>query len=741
MLKTSGFPGGPVLHHLTELPEAERYKLHGRGHVLPADPVECGASLSAALRFDMGDTAIPTGGKLRVVWTWPLDWANLQTDDPAGEAFLDTACSATGVRLKATYSFRGDLIPWNHQIEMEVLEGTLQSGDHAEFLCGAADGTSAWRAPTFALPEAEFLFLINPEGGDDWLQLPKVPSIPIVPGAPARVVVMAPSDGVAGENLLVTVRVEDSWGNPVRPDGLTPELTSNHGNATVTARPDNGHPAYHFDARFDATGTYLLTAVVAGIEGSVESNPVRVDDQHPRLRLFWGDVHAGQGELGCGIGSIPHHFDFIRHIAGLQFATHQANDHHITLDMWELMREQSLAANEDGEFVAWLGCEWSAETPPGGDRNVIYHDDEPRLRRSGRFFTEDVADPEPDLETASEFLAAMQDENVLINMHAGGRPTNLDFHEPKIEKLCEIHSTHGTSEWFFLDAIGRGYRVGVTAGSDGVVGRPCADHPGSRLIRNVRSGATAVLAEELTQESIYQALKARRTYATTGERMLLDVTVDGQAMGSDHSTSGEPLIELSVEGTQAIERVDILCGTEVINSWTMAPPAADGRVRLLWGGTESCGSAPSQRAVWDGSLSFQGGRITGFESVGFCSPKDTVTAVDDSQLRWTSVTAGNRMGLLLDLETDHNTVGSFRSGPVDFDFRMNQITRAPMVVDAGGFSRHVMLSQAPDATAPRRAELSFRDTRPVTGACPYWVRVVQVDQHQAWSSPVYVDRS
>ena len=160
----------------------------------------------------------------------------------------------------------------------------------------------------------------------------------------------------------------------------------------------------------------------------------------------------------------------------------------MTQDMWQALREQSAAAHDEGAFVAYLGCEWSAMTPPGGDRNVVYFDDEPRLCRSGRFFTEDVDDPEPDLTTAPEFLEAMKDEKVLINIHAGGRPTNLEFHEPRIEMLAEIHSTHGTSEWFFLDALRRGYRVGVTAGTDGVCGRPGADHPGSRQIRNVRNG-------------------------------------------------------------------------------------------------------------------------------------------------------------------------------------------------------------------------------------------------------------
>lgn len=64
-----------------------------------------------------------------------------------------------------------------------------------------------------------------------------------------------------------------------------------------------------------------------------------------------------------------------------------------------------------------------------------------------------------------------------------------------------------------------------------------------------------------------------------------------------------------------------------------------------------------------------------------------------------------------------------------------------MRVEAGGASRHVMVGPAPDPELPSRVELSFRDTRAASGLCPYWVRVTQVDQHRAWSSPIYVERT
>jgi hypothetical protein len=46
-------------------------------------------------------------------------------------------------------------------------------------------------------------------------------------------------------------------------------------------------------------------------------------------------------------------------------------------------------------------------------------------------------------------------------------------------------------------------------------------------------GLTAVLAKELTHEAILEALRARRCYATTGLRYLMEFTVDGAQMGSE----------------------------------------------------------------------------------------------------------------------------------------------------------------------------------------------------------------
>jgi len=740
MRLTSGIPGQPTVWHMAGMSIEARHRQHGRGYFEPPRSVVAGEYVTLTFHFELGATEIPTGGRLRVAWRWPFDWTDLQTSSPQADGYMAVSAPA-GVTIEASHHPLGDLNPWNHHIDLTVTGGQLQAGDRVQLICGDQSGGSrGWRAPTFATQSAGFLLLINPDNSRRWIQLPDdAPGFPIVAGPPVQLVAVAPSDGVVGEPLPVIVRAEDKWGNPTRLPAAGPQLEALPGRVVAISEIDlpGDAPVCHFEAQFEQPGDVQLSASVPGTPLSTCSNPLRIHATRPPQQLFWGDLHGGQTDIGCGAGSLADHYGYARDVAGLQFTSQQANDHYLSLADWQHVREVTPRFDAPGRFVAFLGCEWSPLTEAGGDRNVIYRRDEPRLRRSGRFFTETDPDPEPDLTTAPEFLAVMRKEPVLINMHVGGRPTNLDYHAPEIEPLAEIHSTHGTSEWFVMDALQRGYKIGITAGTDGVMARPGACAPGARVVRNVRNGLTAVYATELTQAALWEAFQARRCYATDGERIRLWLEVDGHPMGSEYATDGCPQVNLTVEGTAPIEQVDLLRGTSLLCRWQVAPPQ-DGAIRVLWGGAARRGTARAQRVNWAGSLSIEGGQFLEAKPVGFQSPDDGVQLEGEGQVSWRSVTAGNDAGVVLSLAGDAAASCQFSTGPCSFDFDLSQVRLAPMVVDAGGVGRFVSVGPAPAEDGPRTVELSYRDTQPLTGTQPYWVRVVQVNRAKAWSSPVYV---
>ena len=151
--------------------------------------------------------------------------------------------------------------------------------------------------------------------------------------------------------------------------------------------------------------------------------------------------------------------------------------------------------------------------------------------------------------------------------------------------------------------------------------------------------------------------------------------------------------------------------------------------------------ARAQRVRWDGLLRFEDARVVGeVRSVGFQSVDDEIVRSDAQLIEWRSVTAGNRCGLILSVEGDGTA--TFATSPCRMTASVKEARSRFRQVEAGGLSRKVEFGPAPDESGSSKVELSWRDEETVAaGTYPYWVRVVQVDQSMAWSSPVYVTRS
>jgi hypothetical protein len=99
------------------------------------------------------------------------------------------------------------------------------------------------------------------------------------------------------------------------------------------------------------------------------------------------------------------------------------------------------------------------------------------------------------------------------------------------------------------DAWKQGRRFGVVASSDdhmGQAGKPV-------------KGLAAVFSSENTREGLFQSLKARRCYGTTGERILLDLRINGHEMGSEIIVHDRTPLKIAVEvhGTDEISFVEV----------------------------------------------------------------------------------------------------------------------------------------------------------------------------------------
>ena len=493
---------------------------------------------------------------------------------------------------------------------------------------------------------------------------------------------------------------------------------------------------------------------------SASSNPILATEGKPEHNLYWADPHGGQVALAS---KIPDFFRYARDVAALDFVGYQRNDHMISAEDWRLQQEAEAAFSEPGRFVPLPGFEWSPDTARGGHHNVYFRRHNQPIRRNSHAQVADKSDIATDLSHVTDLYAAYRHSDVLITPHVGGAHADLSFHEPAVEPAIEITSTHGSFEWFQEEALQNRYTVGFVGGSDSHTGRPGTDTPGYQPRRYAQAGLTGIYATDLTLEAFFEALKARRCYATTGARMVVQVAGDGRPMGAAYSTSAPPTISVSVTGTAPLESVELYRGLEQIHAHDVEGTPDPQRVRILWQGASRKSSYSG--VVWDGSAALTGSRIAATETIRFDSPRSHLSGVTDHSLRWHAVSCGYRSGVILTLDDPAQAMlrlavestlisrprfGAYgKSGPqilahapaesLAFSIPVQDLADGPRTYAMGPLDRKVTVSLAPRADGLETASFSFTDPDAQPGVNPYWVRVIQADMEMAWSSPVFVD--
>ena len=715
--------------------ESEIRALYGWAEIDPATPIVAGSVGTWRITYHTGRYGIDDGGVLKFVWRDVSDWAAPQFENPSAREYASV--STTGpASLRAKFEKQRYIRPWRLCVTVDVFDDSLSEGDTITLTLGDISGGSPGsRAQTFCKDVFEFRVAVDWCGTWVYTEVPS-PKIPIVSGPPHRLVVLGSSETTPNEETWIGIKAEDLWGNPstrysgtvqIKADGLTglPE--------TYPFQPtDRGVHRFEGVKPLKA-GIYRVQATDGENGLEAQGNPLRCVETRGAHQPFWGDLH-GQSEETVGTNPVSSYFRFAREAALVDFAGHQGNDFQITEAVWTEIRKQANTQYDPGRFVTFVGYEWSANTPLGGDHNVYYPGDDGPLHRSSHVLIPDKSDISTDCTHVTELYNTLRGQDVLLLPHVGGRYANLNWHDPELEPLVEVYSEWGEFEWFLREALEKGYRVGFTAGSDDHKGRPGAAPPGSGSF-GVYGGLTCIYAAELTREGLWEALKARRCYGTTGQRILLDVTADGKPMGAAYQASQPPEISVKVVGTAPIERVDLFRGVEQIYTFPKTIKRAEDRVRVAWSGQRI--RARNRLVRWDGTLEIDRGQILEAEGYAFDSPVEGIGAVTERALSWTSVTTGDADGVILRLNAPPELILDFKTLVLNRTVSLREINNSPIVVDAGGIDMKVVFERLPLGVGEEVA-FTFREPALPKGCHPYWVRVLQTDGAKAWASPIYV---
>jgi Protein of unknown function (DUF3604) len=478
------------------------------------------------------------------------------------------------------------------------------------------------------------------------------------------------------------------------------------------------------------------------------------------IRRYWGDLHGQSGET-IGMGSAESYFRYARDAAFIDIVGHQGNDFQITDAFWKELNRLTADFDKPGQFVCLPGYEWSGNTATGGDRNIFYRREGRPIRRSSHILVEGRTSTEA-VYTAEELFRSLAEEDCRVIAHVGGRYADLAYaHDGRIERSVEVHSTWGTFEWLLHDAFTQGFRVGVVCHSDDHKGRPGATRPGASTFGAV-GGLTCYLMPELTRDAVFEALRTRRHYGTTGPRIFIDlsgsfdesvtcfsedpklgpateISVREARMGDIIRARAAPMrLSVDVIGTAAIDRIDVFHGAQVAKTIRPYATADLGRrVRVLWQGAEYRGRG--RETIWLGKLTLAHNRFTRFAPVNFLNPELSVREiVPGTALSWRSVTTGNLAGIDLWLDDAQNGALQIETSVISGAVELDTLIDRPVIFDAGGLGRRLDVYRLPEADWARH--VTFDHTVAFHGDpdLPVYIRVTQADGNQAWTSPIYL---
>jgi len=490
--------------------------------------------------------------------------------------------------------------------------------------------------------------------------------------------------------------------------------------------------------------------------------------------IYFGDLH-NHSKVGYAQGSLERAFEIAsNHLDFFGFTPHgywhdigryENNIEKKWLDGFEVTKKrwpEVLAMvrkyDEPGKFVTIAGFEWHSTSL--GDYHILF----PSLDAEYVRFD--------DLRQFQQF--AKQRGAIMIPHHPanrlGHRGANLAWLDPEVSPVIEIYSEWGNAEhdrapypyirhteggrWTrntLHHFLAQGRRLGVIASTDDHLGFP----------GGYREGLAAVLATELTREAIFDAIRNRRTYAVTGDRIRLDFRLNGRLMGRELPYTRHRELAVTVTGWDQLDRVEILKNNRVLaRDFPMdrVPTAQSWNEPVLLRFEYGWGPWPALDMTrvcdWDINIALEGGLLEEVQTCFQSGPldemrRDRIIERSDNHVRVQSFTALRQQ--FEDISTKA-VVLKIRGRPdtrvkvtlraparVSLSQRLEQLAQSGEMLFTGDFPKESAMLHRLVFHEHYHTSYKVSDIDDGKGLNWYYLRAVQANEQLAWSSPIWVE--
>jgi hypothetical protein len=729
----------------------------GRLELDPPGPFTADQLVTVKQIYTVGSMPMAEGGGVIIANQSPVftPKSRIQTDDPAGEGYVTARCSREGARLVLTE-------PWGTGMDALTmrpvsafrLEGaTLVTGDTITVTYGdTTAGSPGLRIQPTSNSRVILPLYVDLEANGDRLS-PEFPWFEVRGLAKTTFVnAVAPSVVAPGERFELAVRSEDRFKSPV--GGAAPAYLVRLGGEVIANIPA-GDQAVSVLRNLELASPGVYRFEVQSADGRLRgrSNPVWVRP-HPSFRIYWGDTHGHIG-FADGQGTIDGYFSFGRDVARLDFLTLSEHDIWMDAGEWRALRRAAERYLDPGRFTPVAGYEWTTESDDGGHHNVYFRNPG-RRELVRRQLTRSLE------ELYAGLRRLNHPEDVLVIPHTH-EPADWNRSDPDIERLVEMQSGHGSFEWHAVRYLDKGLRVGFIGSSDNH-----AEHPGYSPSTNQQlGGLAAVMAAENTRDALFDALRARSAYATTGERIVLDADLNGVTMGNEVPAEERRVIRCRAMGTEPIDAIDLIRNGDVVYSKRYISPVIEPRtrLRLLFEASSEAFNGlnkPRRGRAWRGSITVSGARLASVTGSWFHNPFTTEVRRDPAhpgRATFKMVTRGRGESVLLELdgagpetvvvvEVEASKESAYPNGAdrpaaalpaINRTLHLADLLRSPAIEEQTIVRSvdRVRLQLEPGDSALDQ-EFHYTDLGDTSAGDYYYLRVRQVDGSMAWSSPWWV---